>query len=123
MLYTSFVSGEVINMILAFIKMNARPEKRKELMQTFQSIVAQMRQEKGCLESNFYQNAENENDVFLVEKWETKKTLDDHLRSDRFKVLMGAASLLSRPPNIMIHTVSHSSELEPKTPTSRIGRN
>ena len=99
-------------MILAFIKMNVRPEKRKELWQTFQSIFAQMRQEKGCLGSNFYQNAENENDFFLVEAWETRKTLDDHLRSVRFTVLMGTGSLLSRPPEIMIHTVSHSSEWE-----------
>jgi quinol monooxygenase YgiN len=50
---------------------------------------------------------------FLVEAWENRKTLDDHLRSVRFTVLIGAGSLLSRPPEIMIHTVSHSSELEP----------
>jgi quinol monooxygenase YgiN len=68
-------------MILAFIKMNARPEKRKELWQTFQSIVAQMRKENGCLDSNFYQNAENETDRFLVETWENRKALDDHLQS------------------------------------------
>jgi hypothetical protein len=53
---------EGIHMILAFIKMNVRPEKHKELLQTFQSIVAQMRKENGCVDSNFYRNAENEND-------------------------------------------------------------
>ena len=99
-------------MFLAFIKMNVRSEKHKELLQTFQSIVAQMRTENGCVDSNFYQNAENENDFFLVEGWENRKTLDDHLRSARFTVLMGARSLLNRPPEIMIHTVSNSSELE-----------
>ena len=103
-------------MILAFIKMNVRPEKHKELLQTFQSIVSQMRKENGCVESNFYRNAENENDFFLVEAWENRKTLDDHLRSVRFTVLMGASSLLSRPPEIMIHTVSNSSELEAVKP-------
>jgi quinol monooxygenase YgiN len=64
------------------------------------------------MDSNFYQNAENENDFFLVEAWENRKTLDDHLRSVRFTVLMGARILLNRPPEIMIHTVSNSSELE-----------
>ena len=103
-------------MILAFIKMSVRPEKRKELLQTFQSIVPQMREQTGCVDSNFYQNAENENDFFLVEAWENRKTLDDHLRSVRFTVLMGASSLLSRPPEIMIHTVSNSSELEAVKP-------
>ena len=103
-------------MFLAFNKMNVRPEKHKELLQTFQSIVAQMRKENGCVDSNFYQNSENENDFFLVEAWENRKTLDDHLRSVRFTVLMGARSLLSRPPEIMIHTVSNSSGLEAVKP-------
>ncbi|CAB1072170.1 hypothetical protein D1AOALGA4SA_1461 [Olavius algarvensis Delta 1 endosymbiont] len=105
-------------MILAFIKMNVRPEKNKELLQTFQSIVSQMRKEPGCLESNFYQNSENENDFFLVEAWETRKALDDHLQSVRFTVLIGAGSLLSRPPEVMIHAVSQSSELAPLPPQS-----
>ena len=103
-------------MILALIKMNVRAEKRKELLQTFQSIVAQMRKENGCVDSNFYQNAENEDNFVLIEEWETRNALDDHLRSDLFMVLMGASSLLSRPPEIMIHTVSNSSELEAVKP-------
>ena len=101
-------------MILAFIKMNVLAKNRKELLQTIQSIVAQIRMGNGCVDSNFYRNAENENDFVLIETWETRKTLDDHLRSDIFTVMMGAASLLSRPPEIMIHTVSQSSELEPR---------
>ena len=96
-------------MFLAFIKMKVRPEKRKELSQTLQSIVAQMRKENGCVDSNFYQNAENENDFFLVEAWETRNALDDHLRSDIFTVLMGARSLLSRPPEITMSEEASSS--------------
>ena len=103
-------------MILTFIKMDVKPEKQKELLQTFQSIVAQMRKENGCVDSKFYQNAEYENEIFLVEESQTRKALDDHLRSNRFTVLMGARSLLSRPPEIMIHTVSNSSELQAVKP-------
>ena len=72
-----------------------------------------MRMENGCVDSNIYRNAENENNFVLIEEWETRNALDDHLRSDLFMVLMGAGSLLSRPPEIMIHTVSQSSELKP----------
>jgi quinol monooxygenase YgiN len=99
-------------MILTFIKMNVRPEKRKELRQTIRSIVQEVRKENGCVDSTFYQNSENENDFFLFEEWENRQVLDDHLRSARFTVLMGARSLLSRPPEIMIHSVSHSSGLD-----------
>jgi quinol monooxygenase YgiN len=91
--------------------MNVRPEKRKELRQTIRSIVDEVRKENGCVDSTFYQNSENENDFFLVEEWETRQALNDHLRSARFTVLMGARSLLSRPQEIMIHSVSESEEL------------
>ena len=55
-------------MILTFIKMNVRPEKRKELRQTIRSIVQEVRKENGCVDSTFYQNSENENDFFLFEE-------------------------------------------------------
>jgi len=55
-------------MILTFIKMNVRPEKRKELRQTIRSIVQEVRKENGCVDSTFYQNSENENDFFLLEE-------------------------------------------------------
>ena len=99
-------------MILTHIKMNVRPEKRKELRQTIRSIVQEVRKENGCVDSTFYQNFENENAFFLIEEWENRQALDDHLRSAGFTVLMGARSLLSQPPEIMIHSVSHSSGLE-----------
>ena len=88
-----------------------RPEKRKELTQTLLSIVEQLRKESGCLHAGFYRNGENEEDFLVVEEWATQQDSDDHLRSDLFTVLMGAGTLMRRPPEIVIHTVSHSREL------------
>ena len=99
-------------MVIISIRINVRPEKRKELSQTLHSIVEQVIKERGCLHSGCYQNAENENDFLMVEEWATQKDSDDHLRSDIFTVLLGAGSLMIRPPEIVIHTVSRSTELE-----------
>jgi quinol monooxygenase YgiN len=88
-----------------------RPEKRKELTQTLHSIVKQMRKESGCLRAVFYQDADNEEDFLVVEEWATQEDADDHLQSDIFTVLMGAGCLMTRPPEIVIHTVSHFTEL------------
>jgi quinol monooxygenase YgiN len=99
-------------LVIIFVRMKVRPEKRKELSQTLHSIVEQVRKESGCLHSGFYQDVENEKDFLVVEHWATQQGSDDHLRSDLFTVLMGAGSLMSRPPEIVIHTVNHSTELE-----------
>ena len=98
-------------MIIIFVRLKARPEKRKELSQTLPSIVGQVRKESGCLHSGFYRNGENEEDFLVVEEWATQKDWDDHLQSDIFTVLMGAGTLMHRPPEIVVHTVSHSKEL------------
>ena len=71
-----------------------------------------MRKEGGCLHAGFYQNVDNETDFLVVEEWASQEDSDDHLQSDIFKVLLGAGSLMSRPPEIVIYTVSHSTELE-----------
>jgi quinol monooxygenase YgiN len=99
-------------MVIIFIRIKVRPEKCKELPQTLPSIVGQVRKESGCLHSGFYRNGENEEDFLVVEEWATQKDWDDHLQSDIFTVLMGAGTLMHRPPEIVVHTVSHSKELE-----------
>ncbi|MEJ2392877.1 MAG: antibiotic biosynthesis monooxygenase [Gammaproteobacteria bacterium] len=99
-------------MVIIFVRISVRPEKRKELMQTLHSIVEQVRKESACLHSGFYQDVDNEEDFLVVEEWATQVDSDNHLRSDIFTVLMGAGCLMRRSPEIMIHTVSHSKELE-----------
>ena len=99
-------------MVIICARINVRPEKHKELSQTLHSIVEQVRKQSGCLHAGFYQNVESETDFFVIEEWTTQKDSDDHLRSDIFTVLLGARCLLSRPPEIVIHTVSNSSEFK-----------
>ena len=64
------------------------------------------------MHATFYQDVDNEEDFLVIEEWATQKDSDDHLQSDIFTVLMGAGSLMRRPPEIVIHTVSRSKELE-----------
>ena len=99
-------------MVIIFIGIKVRPEKHKELSQTLVSIVEQVRKQSGCLHSGFYQSGESETDFLMVEEWATQQDSDDHLQSDIFKVLIGAGSLMRRPLEIAMHTVSCSTELE-----------
>jgi quinol monooxygenase YgiN len=97
--------------ILTFVKLKPLAAKRKELLQTLESLAAQTQTEKGCLESSLYQRAGDDGDFLLIGAWESRAALDDHLQSARFSVLMGAKSLLSGPPEVKIHTVAASAGL------------
>ncbi len=95
-------------MILVRIAMNALPEKQKEVMQTLLSMVESTGKEKGCLSHQVFRDIEAENVFSLIDEWETRADLDQHIRSAKFGVILGTKSLLCEPPNIQILTVSDS---------------
>ncbi|MBW2668596.1 MAG: antibiotic biosynthesis monooxygenase [Deltaproteobacteria bacterium] len=99
-------------MIIVRITMNVCPEKRKEVMQTLLSMIEPTRQEKGCLGYHVFQNTEDENYVSIIGEWETREDLEQHVRSDRFGILLGTKSLLKEKKRIQIYTISHSEGME-----------
>ncbi len=94
-------------MILVNIRMNVLSEKRMELSQTIASLSGSIRMEKGCRSCDFCQSIEDENRLFLLVEWDTLKNLMAHLKSEHFRVLRGAMSLLRYPYEMMFHTVFH----------------
>jgi quinol monooxygenase YgiN len=99
-------------MIILKITMTARPEKRKEVIQTLLSMIEPTLQEKGCLSYEVFQDINDENVFSLIKEWETRGHLDRHMRSHRFGVLFGTKILLAEQQNIQIHTISHSEGME-----------
>ena len=108
-------------MIVVRIAMNVLPEKQKELVQTILSMIGPMEKEAGCLSYALFCNVQDKNLLNLLEEWQTRKDLDRHLRSEMFSVLLGTKSLLCDPPQIQIHTVSHSEGMESVNATRGIG--
>jgi quinol monooxygenase YgiN len=99
-------------MILVVIGMKVPPEKHRELSQTIALLIGAIRTEKGCLRCDFCQNVDNENELCLLEEWESRESLLSHLKSERFKVLRGAMNLLKEPFEITFHTVLPSERRE-----------
>ena len=94
-------------MILVIVRMEVLSEKRMELSQTIASLMGSVRTEKGCLRCDFCQNIEDENELYLLEEWDTQENLRGHQESKRFRVFLGAMNLLKKPYEMMVHTISH----------------
>jgi quinol monooxygenase YgiN len=93
-------------MILVIIRMKVLAEKRKELSQTIVSLIGSLRTEKGCLRCDFSRSMEDENELRILEEWDTRKNLNSHLKSERFRVIRGAMNLLGEPYEMQVHTVA-----------------
>ena len=96
-----------LGMILFIMRMKVLSEKRKELSQTITSLIGSIRTEQGCRRCDFCQSMEDENELSLLEEWDTQGNLKGHLKSERFRVLRGAMNLLQEPYKMMFHTVFH----------------
>ena len=94
-------------MILVIIRMKVLSEKRKELSQTIASLIGSIRTEKGCRRYSFFQSMEDENELCLLEEWDSQENLERHLKSGRFRVLRGTMNLLQEPYEMIFHNVFH----------------
>ena len=99
-------------MIIVRITMNALIEKRTEVMQTLLSMIQPTENGRGCLSCHVLRNMEDKNVFSMITEWKNREDLDDHIKSDRFSVLLGTKSLLCEPQQIEIHTVSRSEGME-----------
>jgi quinol monooxygenase YgiN len=97
-----------VRVIIIRITMNALLEKRTEVMQTLLSMIEPTENERGCLSFHAFRDIEDENGFDLIVEWKTREDLEYYIKSDRFSVLLGTKSLLFEPPQIEIHTISHS---------------
>jgi quinol monooxygenase YgiN len=94
-------------MILVIIRMKVLNEKRLELSQTISSLMGSIRAEKGCQRCDFFQSMADENELCLLEEWDTQGNLKGHLESGLFKILRGSLNLLQEPWEMKSHTVFH----------------
>jgi len=96
---------EVDAMIIVRITMHVLPEKHKEIVQTLLSLMHPMEREAGCLSYAILCDVNDKNMICVLEEWESRKMLDQHLKSDLFGVLLGSKSLLCHSHGVHIYTV------------------
>ena len=99
-------------MIIIKVTMFSLPEKQLEVKQTLLSMIEPTGKEAGCLSHSVLCNIEDKNCFSLLAKWETREALDKHIMSNRFGVLLGTKTLLCKPLQIEIYTVSQSEGME-----------
>ncbi len=93
--------------ITVFIHMRARPEKRREFLQTILAMTEPAMKQTGCLRRHLYQDTRDEDSFVMLEEWETRADLDRHVRSDWFHILLGTRNLLQEEPQIQFSLFSH----------------
>ncbi len=99
-------------MIVLRVTLDVLPEKQLELVQTLISMIEPAIKEEGCLSYAVFCDIETRHRFSMLGEWETREDLNHHFRSQRFGALLGTKSLLGKPMQIQIHTISSSEGME-----------
>jgi len=62
-------------------------------LKTLSSVVGPTRVLRRCLSCRLYEDLENTNILTLIAEWESRETLDKHVRSDRYRKILAAMDL------------------------------
>lgn len=88
------------------------PEKQKEVMQTLLSMIEPPANGNGLLSYGIYHDIEDLTVFKLISEWKSRRHLNAHLSSDRFGILLGTKSLLCKPIDVQIFTVTQVEGME-----------
>jgi quinol monooxygenase YgiN len=99
-------------MVITTIRLMVSEDNHREFLQTVQSLLRPMREQKGCLGSHLYFEIGEEDTLCLMEEWATPEDLKDHLQSDYFAILLGAAKLLKKSKELEFKLLKQTAGIE-----------
>ena len=111
----------MIVMINATLRILPLPERRAEVLEIFQAIQGPVLAQPGCVACSIYEEQGPERAVVLVESWETQEALERHLRSEAYRLILGAVELSHGQPEVRFDHVSTTEGMELITRTRSPG--
>ncbi|MEG0918811.1 MAG: putative quinol monooxygenase [Anaerovoracaceae bacterium] len=75
-------------MITVIARNYADLDKMDIILELYEELVAETRAEKGCISYNLYADASANENLVMIEQWESKEDLDNHMNSEHFKRLV-----------------------------------
>jgi quinol monooxygenase YgiN len=99
-------------MILFTLLIKVPGNRRKEFLDSARLIAGPTKVQPGCISCGFYQDLNDPNTAFYVEGWESRESLEQHIKSDPYRIILSLMELSEDPPEIKINTVSQTEGIE-----------
>jgi quinol monooxygenase YgiN len=99
-------------MIVGTLRILPAPQRRIEVLEVFRAIQGPVLAQPGCAGCHIYEEQGPEPAIVLVEMWESQVALEEHLRSEAYRRVLGAIELSGGPPEIRFDHVSATEGME-----------
>ena len=93
-------------MFLMTVCVKVSPDRRQNAIDTFKTLIGPAKAMKGCKSCYLYCDINNDDRLLLIEKWESRKAFENHVRSHDFRYIFDLLELGQEQPNLLIHEVT-----------------
>ena len=99
-------------MLIYQLKIEIKPYKPDEFVDSIRSFLQKIRKGKGCLDFSVYRDSDMENTFVVIGEWTTRKDMEEHFKSQEFELLIGSARVLGETFSMKIAEVSKTGGFE-----------
>ena len=99
-------------MIIVTLRIKVPGNRRKEFLDSARLIMGPTKVQPGCISCEYYQNLDDPDVALLVEEWESKENLEQHIKSESFRIILSLIELSDESPEIKLNTISKTEGLE-----------
>ena len=99
-------------MHIVTLRIKVPQDQRNRFLDAARRIVGPTEVQPGCISCRFYQDVNDPDAVFLVEEWQTRQELDQHLTSQEYRIVLSLVDMSEKPPEFKISTISKTEGLE-----------
>jgi quinol monooxygenase YgiN len=102
-------------MFVATLRFSIQPEKKTDAIAVLNALCSQTSVLAGCRFCRAYSNihiAESDDEILLIERWDTKKNMEKHILSPIFHQLIEIMDFSTAPPELLFHQVSKTSGVD-----------
>ena len=99
-------------MVIHFLRIKVAPQDRTNAIRTIQSTIGPTKARQHCLTCSLYSHVDNDDELLLLQKWESDEALERYLTSPSYHTLIEGLELSYEEPIVEFHTVSGSTDLD-----------
>lgn len=99
-------------MIIVTLRIKVPGGRRKDFLDSARLIAGPTQVQPGCISCRFYQDLGDPDAVLFMEEWESRESLDHHIKSDLYRIVLSLMELSGEPPEIKLNIVSNTEGLE-----------
>src|SRR5689334_16267496 len=92
-------------MVIGTFSMPLSPDSRAEMLEMLQSIQEPVLAQPGCKGFHIYEEQCGEAALVLIERWASVAALEDHIRSNVFRLILNAMDLSCGQPDVSVEHV------------------